>query len=253
MKMHALSSGKMRMKKRLFIPDADREDWFDFPISAWLMRHAQGNVLFDSGCHPSVAEGADERWGPLTRAMQPIMGPDENIISELGTLGLGPDDIDVVVNSHLHCDHCGCNEFFKQATFIVHADELKIAADPASEGNGYFRADWDHPMPLEELEAERDLFDDGRIVLIPLPGHSPGLTTVMANLDKSGSHLLVSDAVSLRANMDDEYIPKNSWDVDKSLASLSEIKRIEAGGATIICGHDADQWATLKKGPEAYD
>jgi N-acyl homoserine lactone hydrolase len=35
--------------------------------------------------------------------------------------------------------------------------------------------------------------------------------------------------------------------------SLAEIRRLEKGGATILCGHDAEQWVTLRKGPEAFD
>ncbi len=202
MKMHALYSGTLRMKKRVYDPDADRAELIDLPVSCFLLRHKQGNVLFDTGCHPSVASDAYERWGPLAKALAPSMGKGEDVIQQLDLVGLAPQDIDVVVNSHLHCDHCGCNEFFHKATFFIHADELETVQDPAQEGNGYFRADWDHPMPVEPITTERDLFDDERIVLIPLPGHSPGLTGLLDNLDRSGSFLLTSDAVSLRANLD---------------------------------------------------
>ncbi len=253
MKMHALYSGTLRMKKRVYDPDADRAELIDLPVSCFLLRHKQGNVLFDTGCHPSVASDAFERWGPLAKALVPSMGKGEDVIQQLNLVGFAPQDIDVVVNSHLHCDHCGCNEFFRKATFFIHADELETVQDPAQEGNGYFRADWDHPMPVEPITTERDLFDDERIVLIPLPGHSPGLTGMLANLDRSGSFLLTSDAVSLRANLDKNIMPKNTWNFELMAKSLEEIRRIENGGVTIICGHDAEQWSQLKKGADAYD
>lgn len=251
--MHVLNCGTIRMKKRVFIPDADRAELIDLPISSFLFRHAQGNVLFDTGCHPSVADDAEGRWGPLTAAMTPLMGKGEDVVSQLAQLDLAPRDIDVVINSHLHCDHCGCNGFFKNATFLVHADELETVQDPAREGNGYFRADWDHPMPVEPITAERDLFGDERIILLPLPGHSPGLTCVLASLDRSGGFLLASDAVSLRDSLDKGILPKNTWDFEKLANSIDEIKRIERQGTTIICGHDGAQWAQLKKGRDAYD
>jgi len=253
MKMHVLSGGRLRMKKHIFISEAGRDETLDLPVSCFLLRHAQANVLFDTGCHPSAATDPQARWGGLARAMVPIGEPEANLIHELGRIGIGVDDIDVVVNSHLHMDHCGCNEFFKRATMMIHARELATARDAASEGKGYFRADWDHPMAVDAIERERDLFGDGRVVLIPLPGHTPGTTGALARLDQSGSMLLTADAVTLRANLDADTVPKNTWNAELFLKSMAEIRRIESGGATVICGHDLAQWETLKKGERAYE
>jgi N-acyl homoserine lactone hydrolase len=48
-------------------------------------------------------------------------------------------------------------------------------------------------------------------------------------------------------------VPKNTWNADALVKSLAEIRRIEANGARIICGHDAAQWPTLRTGADAYD
>jgi len=183
--------------------------------------------------------------------MLPIMGSDDNVISELRSIDLTPDDIDIVVNSHLHCDHCGCNEFFTNATIYVHADELAVA--PKREGRGYFQADWKHPAPVVQINGEFDIFDDGRIVLLPLPGHTPGLTGLLADLPNSGAFLLASDAVAIRENLDFEIIPKNTWDQEIHANSIAEIKKIEKSGATIVYGHDLAQWAVFKRSYECYD
>ena len=253
MKMHILSGGLLRMRKHIFLPDAGREEMIELPVSCVLLRHAQGNVLFDTGCHPTVADDPEARWGGLAKYMTPLHQPGPGLIGELGIVGLTPDDIDLVINSHLHCDHCGCNEFFKNATFMVHEAELEAAAGPDPERRGYFAADWDHPMPLEPLSGERDVFNDGRIVLLPLPGHSPGMTGALVGLDKDGTFLLASDAVSVRESFDREISPKNTWDQDLLLKSYQEMHKIEAGGATIICGHDMGQWRRLKTGAQAYE
>ena len=52
-------------------------------------------------------------------------------------MGLKPEDIDVVVNSHLHPDHCGCNAYFTKATFMVHEKEV-AAAKEMGRGCGIF-------------------------------------------------------------------------------------------------------------------
>ncbi len=252
MKMHILSGGRFQMSKHIFVPDADRDEGIEIPVSCFLLRHAQGNVLFDTGCHPEVAEDPQARWGDLSRFMVPLHGPDEGLLTGLSGLGLGPDDIDVVINSHLHCDHCGCNEFFERATFIAHEDELTAARASTSDRNGYFPEDWDH-FTYDALTGQRDLFNDGRIVLLPLPGHTPGSTGALVGLDRDGEFLLASDAISVRESFDRDIAPKNTWQADPLLASYAEARRIEAGGATIVCGHDIGQWEQLRHGADAYE
>lgn len=241
------------MRKSIFLPAAERSETIELPVSSALLRHSQANVLFDTGCHPSVPEDPEGRWGGLAKLMVPIMQPGEHVLTGLAGLGLGPDDIDVVVNSHLHPDHCGCNAFFRKATFLVHTEELTAARAPGSEAAGYLAADWDQPMPFEKIETQHDVFGDGRIVLLPLPGHTPGSMGALAQLDHSGTFLLAGDTVSLRETLDTGIIPKNTWNADALAKSLDEVRHIEASGATILCSHDADQWDRLRKGADAYD
>ncbi len=253
MKMHILSGGRLRMRKNIYFPDADRSEIVELPVSCILMRHSQGNVLFDTGCHPSVAENAEARWGGLVKYMTPIMPPGDHVLNGLKAVGLGPDDIDVVVCSHLHPDHCGCNEFFKKSTIVVHARELDAAKAAEAAKAGYFPADWDHPIPMKIIDGQTDVFDDGKIVLLPLPGHTPGTIGALVRLDRDGEFLLASDAVSIRANLDQEIVPRNTWSVEECLRSFAEVRRIEGGGAKIICGHDSEEWKTLRKGADAYE
>lgn len=252
MKMHVLSGGRLRMKKSVYLPDAQRHETIDLPVSCYLLRHPQGNVLFDTGCHPSVNLDAEARWGALAKAMLPVSGAGENLIAQLGLVGLTPLDIDLVVNSHLHTDHCGCNAFFTRATVVCHARELEAARADQAVRNGYFPDDWRHPMPIETVDGERDLFDDGRIVLLPLPGHTPGTLGALVGLDRDGSYLLVSDAVPLRASLEREIHPRVTWDPERSARSMQEVRRIRDGGATVLFGHDLEQWNALRTGAQGY-
>lgn len=253
MKMHILNGGRLRMRKSVYLPEAERNEMIDLPVSCVLLRHAQGNVLFDTGCHPSTVDDAAARWGAMAKAMMPIGGPEDNVVSQLATVGLVPDDIDVVVNSHFHSDHCGCNEFFKRATIFCHYKELEAAQGPDALQKGYISADWRHPMPIVAIESERDLLGDGRVLLLPLPGHTPGTLGALVTLSKEGSFLLAADAIALRENLQREIMPRNTWDADMAANSLHEIKRIEKSGATVIFGHDPVQWEELYKGGEAYE
>jgi len=253
MKMHFLAGGRLRIRKSIYLPTADRSETFELPVTSVLLRHAQGNLLFDTGCHPDIATDAQSRWGSLTKLMTPVMTKDDNVIVGLAAVGLGPDDIDVVICSHLHVDHCGCNVFFKRATLIVHARELAAARAPDGVAMGYLPIEWDHPLPTDAIEGECDVFGDGRIVLLPLPGHTPGTLGALVELERSGAFLLASDTVSVRETLDEGIVPRNTWNAAALVKSLAEIRRIAARGATVICGHDPRQWQTLRRGAEAYE
>jgi glyoxylase-like metal-dependent hydrolase (beta-lactamase superfamily II) len=181
------------------------------------------------------------------------MTRNDNVVSELKAIGLVPDDIDVVVCSHLHTDHCGCNAFFRKATVMVHVQELEAAKAPDAAKVGYITADWDHPMSITSISNQADVMGDGRIVLLPLPGHTPGTISTLVQLDRSGGFLLASDALSIRENLDRDIIPRNTWNAELCARSFDEIKKLELAGFKVICGHDAAQWDQLRKGRDAYE
>ena len=253
MKMHILSGGRLRMRRGVYVAGAEKHETIDLPVACYLLRHRLGNVLFDTGCHPSTETDPEGPGGARSRAMTVLSGPGDNLITNLESVGLQPEDIDVVVNSHFHTDHCGCNAFFRKATFICHAHELEAASQENADKVGYLSIDWKLPMPMETIDGQRDLFNDGRIVLLPLPGHTPGMTGALVALDRSGQYLLASDAVALRHSLDTDTNPRNTWDHEQASRSMAEVRRIEAGGATVLFGHDDAQWQTLRRGQEHYD
>ena len=127
------------------------------------------------------------------------------------------------------------------------------ARAPDAEKLGFLSIDWDVGLPLDEIEGQRDVFGDGRIVLIPLPGHTPGSMGALVALERDGQFLLAADTVTLRSTLDTGVLPRNIWNADALVQSLAEVRRIEKSGVTIICGHDDAQWRTLRKGADAYE
>jgi glyoxylase-like metal-dependent hydrolase (beta-lactamase superfamily II) len=252
MKMHLLSGGRLRMRRSVYHPGAPREERIDLPVISALLKHPQGNVLFDSGCHPSTATDAEARWGGLARAIRPIFSAEESLIAQLPRAGLSCDDIDVVICSHLHFDHCGCNSLFAKATVICHAKELEAALGPDAAAEGYFRQEWDNGRPIETIDAERDVFGDGKLTLLPMPGHTPGMTVAHVALETDGAFLLVSDAVAVQANLDERVTPSVNWDVDLTLGAMDEIDRFRTAGAVVVFGHDDAQWRSLRQGAAFY-
>ena len=253
MKMHVLDGGRLKMRRRIYVPDSDKTETIELPVIAILFRHPEGNVLYDTGCHPSVSGKAEARWGNLAAVMTPIGEHSQNVIDSLAVIGLKPEDINVVVNSHFHPDHCGCNEFFTAARFVVHEAELAAAKGAEAPAQGYLPGEWDHPMPMQAVGEGHDVMGDGKLVCVHLPGHTAGLMGLLAALEKTGKVLCVSDAVSLRRNLDHDEVPKNAENPEALLASYARIRSFEAGGAMIICGHDDEQVKGLRMGAEVYD
>jgi glyoxylase-like metal-dependent hydrolase (beta-lactamase superfamily II) len=221
MKMHFLSGGRLSMRRSVYYPGAAKEETVELPVLCTLLRHGQGNVLFDTGCSPEAATNPEARWGGVARAMRPIFSPDQAVISQLRTVGFGTDD---------------------------------IAAARSEQGpaQGYLPREWDQPQSFETFAAQKDVFGDGRIVLLPVPGHTPGMTAALVALDDDGEFLLASDAIPVEANCVEGYAPKNSWHLDKATAAIAELKTIASGRARIIYGHDDAQWKTLRVGAQAY-
>jgi glyoxylase-like metal-dependent hydrolase (beta-lactamase superfamily II) len=252
-RLHVLSGGKIRSDKALYTPGRGDGVKVVAPVACFLIHHPQALILFDTGCHPDVATDPFKRWGGLAKAFQPVFTPADTVVPELGRLGHGPDDVDLVICSHLHMDHCGANEFFRRATCLVHARELATARDPLSEGRGYFRADWDHPTRWREVDGEVDLMGDGRVLLVPAPGHTPGTMMAAVALDRSGTLLLASDAMYTRENLEEDLAPRQVWDAEAWHRSAAEIRGWQGRGASIVFGHDPEQWETLRKGRDAYE
>jgi len=252
MKMHVLSGGRLRMRRGIYYPGAAREETIEMPVSCTLLKHPQGLVLFDTGCHPSVVTDAEGRWGSLARFMTPIFSEQDSLISQLPLAGVAPTDIDVVLCSHLHPDHCGCNVFFPNATVIAQVQEVAAARAENAASQGYLAVEWEPPNRLEQVDGERDLFGDGRITLLPMPGHTPGMMVAHVVLDRDGAFVLASDAAAVRAHLDERYAPKNTWNIEFAMASIEAIERLQQAGATVVFGHDAEQWAGLRTGAEFY-
>lgn len=252
MKMDILSAGRLRMRKSIYMPSETKEEMVDLPVVSVLLRHASGNVLFDTGCAPEAAMDPLGRWGGLAKVMQPDFAPSDAVVNQLPQHGLTPDDIDVVICSHLHPDHCGCNVAFRHATVYAHVDELAAARAEGADRQGYLPQEWDIAQGYTEITGQTDLFGDGRIVMLPMPGHSPGLTTARVELERDGTFLLASDAAPMMRHVDQGYAPKNSWDMEMATAALAEIKVQKDGGTTVICGHDRGQWDKIRARKDGF-
>jgi len=133
------------------------------------------------------------------------------------------------------------------------AKELEAARADDALAMGYIHHDWELNRIIQTVHGDHDVFGDGRLTLIPLPGHTLGSIGVHAVLDRSGAFLLASDAAPVEASLRQHYAPSNTVDVDLYLASLDIIGQYEREGAMVLFGHDDAQWQRVRKGRNSYD
>jgi N-acyl homoserine lactone hydrolase len=137
----------------------------DFVDNCYLMHHAQGWLLWDTGVADAIAAMPDGQVPADPRAIH--WRRPETLASQLDQIGVKPTDIKFVAISHTHPDHIGNVELFPQAMLLVQKTEYEW---PGPNGSSRFKPE--HPVTM--LEGDHDVFGDGSVMIIGTPGHTPG-------------------------------------------------------------------------------
>ena len=184
-----------------------------------------------SGLHPVHVERPEATFG-ANPSMQITMTTEDAIVARLAAVGVKPDDVTVIVNSHLHFDHAGNNRAFPNATFIVQADHLAYA-----KGRPNFPAIyWDDPALRYAPASGRARVANG-IEVVPTPGHAPGHQSLVVDLAETGRVVLCGDAAFTRANLERGEIPGQDPAAGKeSLALIRSLVRDDLSRA--FTSHD---------------
>jgi glyoxylase-like metal-dependent hydrolase (beta-lactamase superfamily II) len=234
---------------------AGREGTIKVPVCCYLITHRRGQVVFDTGLHPATQHNPTGHVGELLASFHEFdFHPGEDLAARLQAVDVDPGSVTHVVNSHLHFDHCGGNEFFPRSTFLVQRRELEAARDPAILSQKRYAPsapDFDHPLAYRPVDGEHDVFGDGTVVLIPTHGHTPGHQSLRVRAGKGADLVLAADACYTRENMDRDLLPGVLWDPGEMARSLAHLRALrDRQGATIIFGHDPAQWEELPRAPE---
>ncbi|MDP2270105.1 MAG: N-acyl homoserine lactonase family protein [Archangium sp.] len=219
------------------------------PVLAWLVETRQGRLLYDVGCDWKKLEDATLRerhyagfvFGP------PRMTPEQRLPALLGSLGLTPLDVDLVVLSHLHFDHAG--GLGEVAHAEVHVQRAERQA--ASEGTDSACFEDEVGGPYRWVEREGGYSPMEGVTVIPSPGHTAGHVSLLLEREVGAPVVLCGDAADLEENLVDEVAPGLCWRDDPSLAleSLRGLKRVARDtGAELWPNHDLAFYRRLISG-----
>ena len=223
------------------------------PYFVYVVKHPDGVVLFDSGAHPHLAEDAVGRLGPAAEDFVVKLDAGDAIEPVLARIGLVPGDVDLVIQSHLHFDHAGGLYAFPDTPVMVQREELEFAADPTDDQRDIYVAEDFAPVGRwRTIDGEADVFGDGRLTVVPTPGHTKGHQSLLVELDDRVVFLL-ADATYLVPKMRERRPPGVLWDREAMLATWDRIEAIERErDAFLIATHDLDYETRIKIAPREF-
>jgi glyoxylase-like metal-dependent hydrolase (beta-lactamase superfamily II) len=182
------------------------------PINAYVIEHADGLVLFDTGQDRASVTDPDYFPGGVKgflygRLARFRIAPEETLVAKLAALGHSASDVRVAILSHLHQDHIGGICYLPNAEFIVADAEWQAMERPRSELNGFLRRHIDLPgvryrgigfpatndQELAPFTSAYDVMGDGSLLLLPVPGHTPGSIALLVRRPGMAPLLMVGD------------------------------------------------------------
>lgn len=223
------------------------------PYFVYVIRHPAGTVLFDTGAHPDLATNPAARLGDTAQGLAFRIAPEDRLDHRLAQTGLRVQDIDVVVQSHLHFDHTGGLDLFPDTPVMVQSTELAFAQEPPIYQREFFvAADFARATHWHELNGDHDIFGDGRLLLLSTPGHTPGHQSLMVQL-AARVVVLLGDATYLLDKMRARRLPAITWNPDAQIATWHRIEQLEREhDAFLIATHDLDYEQRIRLAPTAW-
>jgi glyoxylase-like metal-dependent hydrolase (beta-lactamase superfamily II) len=163
--------------KRLHLASLRGLDGREWPVHGFVISHPGGAALVDTGVGGPQEILND--WRVVNRSAA----------DALSDLGMTPADISLVINTHLHFDHCGQNAVFQHAPIYVQRRELARAQRESPDLCQWF----------DFMNARFELLDGDAQVLpgvavITTPGHTEGHQCVVVHTGEGGDDLLIGDA-----------------------------------------------------------
>jgi len=143
------------------------------------------------------------------------------LVKSLRTMKINLSSIGYIVNTHLHIDHCGCNDLFENARTYAHVLERP-------------------PVGTVRISGETTLLHG--VSLVPSPGHSAGSMSVLVEAEKK--YAICGDAIPTRANYESHVPPFINIDAKLALASMDVLT---SWADVVIPGHDSPFGVVRKK------
>lgn len=205
----------------------------DLVVSCYLIRHGDQYLLWDAG------------FGGKALGDRPAL------VAQLASIGVKPEQVRFLGISHRHSDHTGQAASFPGATLLIGAEDFDALKESKDPGDRAGLLPWlDGGAKAERVNGDRDIFGDGSVMMLDMPGHTAGHHSLLVRLKGKGPVLLSGDLFHSRESFENDQIPKFNVDRADTLASIGRFKGI-AGNlhATVVVQHEVLDVAKLPSFP----
>jgi N-acyl homoserine lactone hydrolase len=226
-------------------PGVNEGQAIEFSDNCYLIRHARGWLLWDTGIPDAVAAMPD---GMVVANGAITFRRARTLAAQLDAVGVKPADVTFVALSHTHGDHVGNVALFPASTILIQGAEYEWAMTQP------VKPAFAPGQKIEKLAGDRDVWGDGSVVILSTPGHTPGHQSLLVVLPRTGAVLLSGDAVHLRDNWEQRRVPSMNTSREQTLASMERIAAVLAERrAQLWINHDQPQSRGLRHAPESYE
>ena len=183
------------------------------PINVYVIEHARGLILFDTGQDRASVTDKTYFPGGITgylyhRLARFDIGEHDTLTAQLAALGYTPADVDTAIVSHLHQDHIGGLRELTGSELLVPTAEWVELHKPGPELRGFLRSHIQLPglnwlqasleptrdPALAPFTESLDVMGDGSLVLLlPTPGHTAGSVSLLVRRAGRPPLLLAGD------------------------------------------------------------
>ncbi len=220
-----------------------------FSNNCYLIKHAQGWMLWDTGNADALAAMPNGRTNPAGTITAFMRKP---LAESLKEIGVAPGDIKHFAMSHAHGDHSGNANLFTAATLYVQSDEYAAMFGAEPQKYGFIPTNYEKQRanPAMIVRGDYDVFGDGTVTIKAAPGHTPGHQVLVVRLPKTGPVMLSGDMVHLQYSWNFRVAPSFNFDVPQSMATIDAMKAYaRESGAQLWVNHDMEQSAKIPKAP----
>jgi N-acyl homoserine lactone hydrolase len=216
--------------------------------SCYLIKHDDIYMLWDTGLPEAILGASLQATGAMSASLS------RTVKDQLSELKISPVSISIIGISHSHWDHTGQAASFPQAKLLMGKGDVEPLRQPGSEPAKPLEHWLTGGGSLEEITGDKDVFGDGSVVMLDLPGHTPGHHGLLVKLAKTGYVLLSGDVAHFRENLESDGVPAFNDDRTKSLASIERFKRISQNlKAVTIIQHEPEDVGKLPQFPKFAD
>ncbi len=223
----------------------------DLTVGCYLIRHGDQLMLWDLGLPSALKGAAFTATGDMSASVN------RTLVEQLAELGITPGDIDVVGISHFHFDHIAQLPDFPGAKLYIgkHDWDLLTQNPPPAFVNPTPFTHWiSGGGKVEPVARDQDIFGDGSVVMLDMPGHTPGHHSLLVKLAGMGPVLLTGDQAHFQENYDSEGVPTFNTNRADTLASFDRFKALAKNlKATVIIQHEPRDVGKLPAFPKAAE